>query len=451
MRNCNKCKVQKPECDFYEKHSFICKKCRCVAIRTDRAKKFASTHDKCIPKKAYMLLSNKLRLLVSERATKLKCWACLSAVISADDAPEEALEIMKELKRQKRKVTLETTHAANYILQKLRLMFLDQQRDRGVTIQFPIKVEQVEEFYEYLTDLPTWDNLNVPKEHESYKTTARIENIFLPKTRGDRLLVWLNYRQDRNKKRVISHHTNEGKKKRRVVEQTRCDKMRIARINLKEGIEVTDKVTLRRINQFNTYISKVHLCVDCNLMKTEVKNGTCEYCTPGSKPRKVEEEKVANALKLSEVIFQREQYITYKCMNDIDKKNANLDFVIELKLYRVILEVDEHQHKHYQPSCELSRMMFILEATQENKRPLLFIRYNPHAFKQNGVTKRVPTKKRFEVLLNIIRESTFDTFALVYLFYDCDDQWIPQVCKSESYPSMLKENIIIPNMIKQLN
>jgi hypothetical protein len=71
------------------------------------------------------------------------------------------------------------------------------------------------------------------------------------------------------------------------------------------------------------------------------------------------------------------------------------DFRYELDLQQrvIVMEYDEHAHKHYSVGCELARQMEI--ATDFGGSPVYFIRYNPD--KVPGVSR--PPKKECEALL----------------------------------------------------
>ncbi len=58
------------------------------------------------------------------------------------------------------------------------------------------------------------------------------------------------------------------------------------------------------------------------------------------------------------------------------------DGFIELKEHSIIVEIDENQHKGYDPECEHRRMMEI--SRDLAFRPIVFIRINPDSYKCNG-------------------------------------------------------------------
>jgi hypothetical protein len=138
-------------------------------------------------------------------------------------------------------------------------------------------------------------------------------------------------------------------------------------------------------------------CKDCYLFVVRTKGRQCAYCCPGSvlaKRAKKEEEAVSAVLLAHGIVFQREVHIEYSCISSGYKKSAYLDIVAELPDKRVILEIDEYQHKRvsYSVKCDLARMTNVMAAVacDNNSRHTLWIRCNPNAFKVDGITKGVP-------------------------------------------------------------
>jgi hypothetical protein len=58
------------------------------------------------------------------------------------------------------------------------------------------------------------------------------------------------------------------------------------------------------------------------------------------------------------------------------------DILVDLGYQVVIIEVDENQHVEYECSCENKRLMEIY--LDIGKRPIIFIRFNPDDYNQNG-------------------------------------------------------------------
>ena len=128
-----------------------------------------------------------------------------------------------------------------------------------------------------------------------------------------------------------------------------------------------------------------------------------------------------------------------RCIDSYAKQFARLDFVLEQPHKRIILEVDERQHKDasYEISCDLSRMCFVMSAItcDENVRPTLWNRFNPNGFKVDSVSQRVSRKRKHERLLALIQDTDhFEGTRIVYMYYDTQNNK-PVICQDPSYDS----------------
>jgi hypothetical protein len=77
------------------------------------------------------------------------------------------------------------------------------------------------------------------------------------------------------------------------------------------------------------------------------------------------------------------------------------DILFQLPMHRVIVEVDEDQHKRYDNTCEEKRMISITVDVETS--PCIFLRFNPDVWKMNDKVKKVSFEKRCEVLLKRIK------------------------------------------------
>ena len=101
------------------------------------------------------------------------------------------------------------------------------------------------------------------------------------------------------------------------------------------------------------------------------------------------------------------------------------DFVYEINDEQrvVIVEVDEHAHKHYDRRCELVRQAEV--ASSFGGRPVILIRFNPDALTSEPWIKAIPAKERRALLLECLKQALapgqpvrFDNHLTVhYLFY----------------------------------
>ena len=134
--------------------------------------------------------------------------------------------------------------------------------------------------------------------------------------------------------------------------------------------------------------------------------------------------------------YKREHQVDYRCV-DPTKTFSRLDFLLPSWKGKghVIMEVDEHQHKEYSQSCETARMNDVMTSLllEGNTESVVWIRYNPHGQKVDGVTRTTPTKDRHKKLLETLDELSFDKpVKIIYLFYDLDGGE-PSCLKYEGY------------------
>ena len=115
------------------------------------------------------------------------------------------------------------------------------------------------------------------------------------------------------------------------------------------------------------------------------KDNYCWRCyyfnNPTKKPKrlKVKEDEVVNYLKQE---FKDIEMITDKALigDGICLKNRP-DVLIHLNKHSIIIEIDEEQHKWYNPICEEARVHNIQEALD---RPIIIIRFNPDGYTEKG-------------------------------------------------------------------
>ncbi len=159
-----------------------------------------------------------------------------------------------------------------------------------------------------------------------------------------------------------------------------------------------------------------------------------------SKRAKKQEQIVADALLADGFLFQREVRINYNCFQ-ADKKFARLDFVLEMPSKRVVLEVDEFQHKKesYNVSCDASRMTDVMSALacEGNERPTMWIRFNPDAYTVDGVPVRTRRKDRLKSLCALLRDAPSRPLQIVYCFYDTVGG-VPAITLDNAYSPALR-------------
>lgn len=157
-------------------------------------------------------------------------------------------------------------------------------------------------------------------------------------------------------------------------------------------------------------------CVSCGLFQVRRKPHLCSYCSPeSSKRQKTREIEILNLLKSTQDFpsFVHDKSVGRPC------GDFRPDFLFgNFGTHCVVLEVDEDQHRAYDPECERIRMINILNS---QVLPCVFVRYNPDAFHVDGKTIRVDKTKRHRILIETLREYFVydsETSKVVYLYYD---------------------------------
>ena len=125
------------------------------------------------------------------------------------------------------------------------------------------------------------------------------------------------------------------------------------------------------------------------------------------------------------------------CGLNSETKHCLLDFVIEMLWGITVVECDEFQHSHYDPSCDVRRDFDIAASVAlGSDHKVVIIHYNPDAFKVDGVLCRTTKKERLAKLIATIRAFETDPapelgFARFFMFYDqTTGQVLPDISKT---------------------
>lgn len=91
----------------------------------------------------------------------------------------------------------------------------------------------------------------------------------------------------------------------------------------------------------------------------------------------------------------------------------------------VIVEIDEHQHRGYEDSCECARVNEIVSGI--GGRPVVFIRFNPDVTRHGGKALALKLGDKVDLLIETIKaelDREHDRFGvtLVQLYYDDPSQ-----------------------------
>lgn len=96
------------------------------------------------------------------------------------------------------------------------------------------------------------------------------------------------------------------------------------------------------------------------------------------------------------------------------------DIVLSYDTFKVIVEVDEHQHETYACECERARMAMVHQ--DFGGFPVIFVRFNPDSYRVNGKLVR-EYKSRERLLVNLLNQfknvkSIKYPLTVSYLYYD---------------------------------
>lgn len=144
---------------------------------------------------------------------------------------------------------------------------------------------------------------------------------------------------------------------------------------------------------------------------------------------RVSENALATTLQEAGIDFKREHRIDFTCADPAaDDKFFRIDFLIPaLRGKTVLIENDERQHDAYDTSCDVKRMAEICESLAVGGHTMrkVFIRFNPDAFRRDGVLQRhVPQKTRRAELVRILRDPSHAAWTderpvvILHMFYD---------------------------------
>ena len=142
------------------------------------------------------------------------------------------------------------------------------------------------------------------------------------------------------------------------------------------------------------------------------------HSAEGQQRHKKQEQRVASALDRHGIKYTREHRVDFSCSAEAaetgerSRRFARVDFVIDVTVAGragvIFLEVDEGQHRFggYSVGCDTARMARIVEALafEGNTLPILFVRYNPDAFRVGGQTvRRLSKATREAALVSVVR------------------------------------------------
>lgn len=115
--------------------------------------------------------------------------------------------------------------------------------------------------------------------------------------------------------------------------------------------------------------------------------------------------------------------------NDKCNTKRRPDLLLSSGDLHIFNECDENQHKWYLPECEWGRMDELIDEMPEGK--IVFIRWNPDAYKTPDNKKKLNRTERLNVLVRTIKDICCNNIKLteyitiIYMFYNKDN---PVIC-----------------------
>jgi hypothetical protein len=161
--------------------------------------------------------------------------------------------------------------------------------------------------------------------------------------------------------------------------------------------------------------------------------------------QKRKEQAVADFLVSEGIPFRREVRIPFDALGETF---ARVDFWLwpDDMSRTVYLEVDEDQHTAYPVACDPARLSKILAARviAGTTVPLIVVRYNPDAFRRDGVPGRVPKKDRLQLLAAVLYDAHKTSaeelvpLQVHYMYYDTMDGK-PSVWYDADFPDVFRD------------
>ena len=160
---------------------------------------------------------------------------------------------------------------------------------------------------------------------------------------------------------------------------------------------------------------------------------------------KTKELGVYQVLQKEDVDFEYQKHMPFKsCGLASETAYAYIDFVIQMTWGVILLEIDEHQHSHYDASCDGRRDFDTCASIAlGSQQKAVVLRFNPDAFKVAGKTRYTTKKERYAKLLETIKSWESDPapelgFARCFMYYDADDEAAALPAIAKDWPEDVK-------------
>jgi hypothetical protein len=179
-------------------------------------------------------------------------------------------------------------------------------------------------------------------------------------------------------------------------------------------------------DEYETNIKK--LCKYC-----DIKEHSKHVCNRCAKVQNKKEWAVVRHLR--KTVDTKFEYNSSKMLQSCSKKRPDVYF--ELDKHCVIVEIDEHQHRSYEDSCECARICEIIGGI--GGKSVIFIRFNPDTTKHKDKKLNLELCDKIDLLVVTIKNELvkeYDTFIVkqIQLYYDDNNN---------EYQSMNEENITL--------
>jgi very-short-patch-repair endonuclease len=128
----------------------------------------------------------------------------------------------------------------------------------------------------------------------------------------------------------------------------------------------------------------------------------------------------------------------------VDIAGYRIDFVLDASWGKILLEVDENQHKAYSVPAEVQRTRMLSQWAEEQLTVALLVRFNLGAFMVDGHSTEASQPSRKSTLLSLLRIvqnaqwCMKDRLQIVYLYYDMDSNCHPCILTDIHYPEDMK-------------
>ena len=167
---------------------------------------------------------------------------------------------------------------------------------------------------------------------------------------------------------------------------------------------------------------KPFACSECGYTcrrKQDLVDHVAAMHDPNKKGRKRHEELVAQLFYSLRVTFTRE--FTIRVCTFGSRKSARIDFQISMSWGWLLFEVDEMAHSKYSISDECKRMAAIATYVRQKGLSVHIVRYNSHAFRQDGVVRKPTQEERLASIKESLAYVPETDFVITYLYYRLSD------------------------------